>query len=131
MSSSSSVLHRLQSQTPRSKNRKQRKKEAALSKYAPLVKIPSMGCRSPLWARSNRAGVQARAPSKKGTYGCRSFHIAKLHPKPERYPLKEKQEELVRGVQERVAAIVKRGVVTLEERSWLIWRARLLLVTVF
>src|SRR3989442_1198285 len=38
MSSSSSVLHRLQSQTPRSKNRKQRKKEAALSKYAPLVK---------------------------------------------------------------------------------------------
>lgn len=36
--SSSSVLHNLQSRTPRSKNRKERKKEAALSKYAPLVK---------------------------------------------------------------------------------------------
>ena len=38
MSSSSSVLHRLQSHAPRSKNRKERKKELALSKYAPLVK---------------------------------------------------------------------------------------------
>jgi RNA polymerase sigma factor FliA len=38
MSSSSSVLHRLQSQAPRSKNRNERKKEVALSKYAPLVK---------------------------------------------------------------------------------------------
>ena len=36
--SSSSVLHHLQSRPPRSKNRKERKKEAALSKYAPLVK---------------------------------------------------------------------------------------------
>ncbi|TMQ67173.1 MAG: sigma-70 family RNA polymerase sigma factor [Candidatus Eisenbacteria bacterium] len=38
MSSSSSVLHRLQGYAPRSRNRKERKKEAALSKYAPLVK---------------------------------------------------------------------------------------------
>jgi RNA polymerase sigma factor FliA len=38
MSSSSSVLHRLQGHAPRSKNRKERKKEVALSKYAPLVK---------------------------------------------------------------------------------------------
>jgi len=38
MSSSSSVLHRLQSHAPRSKNRKERKKEQALSQYAPLVK---------------------------------------------------------------------------------------------
>jgi len=36
--SSSSVLHHLQSRSPRSKNRKERKKEVALSKYAPLVK---------------------------------------------------------------------------------------------
>src|SRR6185503_17957949 len=35
---SMSVLHRLQSHAPRSKNRKERKKEVALSKYAPLVK---------------------------------------------------------------------------------------------
>ena len=33
-----SVLHTLVNRTPRSKNRKQRQKEVALSKYAPLVK---------------------------------------------------------------------------------------------
>jgi len=35
---SSSVLNSLQSRAPRSKNRKERLKEAAVSKYAPLVK---------------------------------------------------------------------------------------------
>jgi RNA polymerase sigma factor for flagellar operon FliA len=34
----SSVLHTLQNRAPRSKNRKERQKEIALSKYAPLVK---------------------------------------------------------------------------------------------
>jgi len=34
----SSVLHTLQNRSPRSKNRKERQKEIALSKYAPLVK---------------------------------------------------------------------------------------------
>jgi len=34
----SSVLHALQNRSPRSKNRKERQKEIALSKYAPLVK---------------------------------------------------------------------------------------------
>lgn len=34
----SSVLHALQNRAPRSKNRKERQKEIALSKYAPLVK---------------------------------------------------------------------------------------------
>ncbi len=34
----SSVLHALQNRPPRSKNRKERQKEIALSKYAPLVK---------------------------------------------------------------------------------------------
>jgi RNA polymerase sigma factor FliA len=34
----SSVLHVLQNRSPRSKNRKERQKEIALSKYAPLVK---------------------------------------------------------------------------------------------
>jgi len=33
-----SVLHMLQNRTPRSKNRRERKKEQALSQYAPLVK---------------------------------------------------------------------------------------------
>ncbi len=35
---SSSVLHSLQNRAPRSRNRKERQKEVALSKYAPLVK---------------------------------------------------------------------------------------------
>ena len=35
---SSSVLHQLANRAPRSRNRKQRQKEVALSKYAPLVK---------------------------------------------------------------------------------------------
>jgi RNA polymerase sigma factor FliA len=35
---SSSVLHQLQSRAPRSRNRKERQREVALSKYAPLVK---------------------------------------------------------------------------------------------
>ena len=35
---SSSVLHQLANRSPRSRNRKQRQKEVALSKYAPLVK---------------------------------------------------------------------------------------------
>ena len=35
---SSSVLHTLQGRAPRSKNRRERQKEAALSRYAPLVK---------------------------------------------------------------------------------------------
>lgn len=34
----SSVLHALQNRSPRSRNRKERQKEVALSKYAPLVK---------------------------------------------------------------------------------------------
>ena len=34
----SSVLHQLQSRAPRSRNRKERQREIALSKYAPLVK---------------------------------------------------------------------------------------------
>ena len=36
--SSSSVLHQLQSRAPRSRNRRERQREIALSKYAPLVK---------------------------------------------------------------------------------------------
>ncbi len=35
---SSSVLHQLQSRAPRSRNRRERQREIALSKYAPLVK---------------------------------------------------------------------------------------------
>src|SRR3990172_8323801 len=38
MGSSTSVLHTLQNRTPRSRNRKERQKEVALSRYAPLVK---------------------------------------------------------------------------------------------
>jgi hypothetical protein len=47
------------------------------------------------------------------------------------YPLPEKKLELLRGVQERLMAIQRRGTVAAEDRTWLLWNARLLLVTVF
>jgi hypothetical protein len=47
------------------------------------------------------------------------------------YPLPEKKLELLRGVQERLTAILRRGKVAAEDRTWLLWNARLLLVTVF
>jgi hypothetical protein len=51
--------------------------------------------------------------------------------RPDRYPLSAKQRLLVCGVEKRLADILGRGKVTGEERSWLVWAARLLLVTVF
>ncbi|HTU24095.1 MAG TPA: M20/M25/M40 family metallo-hydrolase, partial [Pirellulales bacterium] len=47
------------------------------------------------------------------------------------YPLPEKKRELVRGVQQRLSKILDKGKVAVEDRSWLMWNARLLLVTVF
>ena len=47
------------------------------------------------------------------------------------YPLADDQREQVSGVEKRLAGIVARGCITSEERSWLVWTARLLLVTVF
>jgi hypothetical protein len=50
---------------------------------------------------------------------------------PRRYPLTDKQRDLVVGVNKRLTSIIDRGRVTAEERAWLIDTARLLLLTVF
>lgn len=50
---------------------------------------------------------------------------------PKLYPLPEKKRQLVEGVQKRLNAILENGKVAAEDRSWLMWNARLLLVTVF
>jgi hypothetical protein len=49
----------------------------------------------------------------------------------EQFPLPDKKRELVEGVASRLEAIIKRDKVTSEDRTWLLWNARLLLATVF
>jgi hypothetical protein len=50
---------------------------------------------------------------------------------PETISLTDKKRELVAGVEEKLAKIVASGRVTAEDRTWLLWSARLLLATVF
>lgn len=57
--------------------------------------------------------------------------VRRVLAKPERYPLSGRQRELVGGVEKRLADILDRGRVTGEERTWLVWTARVLLLTVF
>ena len=47
------------------------------------------------------------------------------------YPLPEKKREMVRSVQQRLSKIIEKGKVAAADRSWLLWNARLLLITVF
>jgi hypothetical protein len=47
------------------------------------------------------------------------------------YPLGGKQRELVEGVEKRLLTILARGTVLADDRTWLMWSARLLLATVF
>ncbi|HEY7423927.1 MAG TPA: M20/M25/M40 family metallo-hydrolase [Gemmataceae bacterium] len=47
------------------------------------------------------------------------------------YPLPEKKRELVQSVQQRLTKILDSGKVAATDRTWLLWNARLLLVTVF
>lgn len=47
------------------------------------------------------------------------------------YPLPDKKRELVQGVQQRLSKILAKGEVAAEDRNWLLWNARLLLITVF
>lgn len=49
----------------------------------------------------------------------------------EAYPLTASERELMGGVAKRLNDILDRGRITSEERKWLVWTARLLLVTVF
>ncbi|MGH7172754.1 MAG: hypothetical protein ACRELG_20930, partial [Gemmataceae bacterium] len=47
------------------------------------------------------------------------------------YPLTEKKRDMVRSVQERLSKILEKGKVAAADRNWLMWNARLLLITVF
>lgn len=51
--------------------------------------------------------------------------------RPDLYPLPEKKRQLVQSVQKRLNTILEQGKVAAEDRTWLIWNARLLLFTVF
>lgn len=57
--------------------------------------------------------------------------VARVLEHPDVYPLKESQRESVRSVRDKLRGVLDRGKVTAEERTWLVWTARLLLVTVF
>lgn len=47
------------------------------------------------------------------------------------YPLADKKREMVQVVQQRLNKILDKGQVAVEDRRWLLWNARLLLMTVF
>jgi hypothetical protein len=47
------------------------------------------------------------------------------------FPLPEKKRQLVQSVQKRLSAILAKGKVAAEDRTWLMWNARLLLLSVF
>jgi hypothetical protein len=51
--------------------------------------------------------------------------------RPDLYPLSDKKRELVEGVSRRLTSILDRGRVASDDRTWLMWTARLLLATVF
>jgi hypothetical protein len=57
--------------------------------------------------------------------------VRRVLDKPELYPLTPKKRELVEGVENRLTKILDKGEVSTEDRSWLLWTARLLLATVF
>jgi hypothetical protein len=50
---------------------------------------------------------------------------------PDKFPLSPKKRELIEGVATRLETILQRGEVKADDRTWLLWNARLLLATVF
>lgn len=57
--------------------------------------------------------------------------VRRVLDRPDVYPLNAAKREAVRGVQRKLAGILERGRITRGERTWLVWTARILLVTVF
>src|SRR5262249_37096293 len=57
--------------------------------------------------------------------------LTRVLDKPKGFPLTDKQRPIVVGIRDRLRGIVQRGQVTGEERTWLVWTARLLMATVF
>jgi hypothetical protein len=57
--------------------------------------------------------------------------VSRVLANPRACPLGEHQRSLVSSVEERLTEIAERGEITESERSWLVWTARVLLLTVF
>lgn len=57
--------------------------------------------------------------------------IERVLKRQDMYPLSAKKREMVQGVQQRLSKILDKGKVAAEDRRWLLWNARLLLLTVF
>jgi len=64
---------------------------------------------------------------------ARTVHVllSRVLSRPKAFPLADKQRELVSKAQERLAGMIGRGKVTDSERTWLVWTARFLMLTVF
>jgi hypothetical protein len=57
--------------------------------------------------------------------------VKRVLARPDLYPLTDRKRELVEGVEKRLLTILDRGRVQTDDRTWLMWSARLLLTTVF
>jgi hypothetical protein len=57
--------------------------------------------------------------------------VSRVLARPRTYPLTERQRVMMGGVEQRLTEIVERGQITPSERTWLVWTARVLLITVF
>jgi hypothetical protein len=57
--------------------------------------------------------------------------VRRVLERPDLYPLSDQKRQLVCGVEKRLTAILDRGRVLADDRTWLMWSARLLLATVF
>jgi len=57
--------------------------------------------------------------------------IQRVLQSPQSFPLTERQRTLVGNVEKRLADIVRRGEFTRGDRTWLVWTARLLMISVF
>jgi hypothetical protein len=57
--------------------------------------------------------------------------VSRVLKKPDSYWLTEKQRVMVGRVEKRLNAILERGKITSAERTWLVWTARILMLTVF
>lgn len=57
--------------------------------------------------------------------------LSRVLDRPQACPITDKQRAVVRSARERLAGIMERGQVTAGERTWLVWTARLMLMTVF
>jgi hypothetical protein len=60
-----------------------------------------------------------------------SVLLSRVMDHPGAYPLTADQRLIVKNIQERMTAILGRGRVTSGERTWLVWTARILMVTLF